>query len=47
MRNIIQDQLTTEEKEKVEHLITQLENLLGAKPPTLTEKERQDYKALG
>ncbi|MBP2831194.1 hypothetical protein J8281_03255 [Aquimarina sp. U1-2] len=46
MRNVIQDQLTLEEKNTAEDLITQLETLLVGKLSALTEKERQDYKAI-
>ncbi|MEW7278823.1 hypothetical protein ABW636_09520 [Aquimarina sp. 2201CG1-2-11] len=46
MRNIIEDQLTQEEKTKAENLISQLETIFIDKLSALTEKQRQDYKAI-
>ncbi len=46
MRNIIQDQLTQEEKEKATQLVAQLEAIFSDKLSALTEKERRDYKAI-
>ncbi|MCK8523094.1 hypothetical protein M0D21_16065 [Aquimarina sp. D1M17] len=46
MRNIIQDQFTVEEKQQAEQLVTQLEALFISKLSGLTEKQRQDYKAI-
>ena len=46
MRNIIQDQLTKEEKMKAENLVAQLEAIFVDKLSALTEKQRQDYKAI-
>ncbi len=46
MRNIIQDQLTKEDKDTAEQLVTQLEAMFTGKLTALTEKQRQDYKAI-
>ncbi|AXT61895.1 hypothetical protein D1816_16535 [Aquimarina sp. AD10] len=46
MRNIIEDQLSQEEKDKASDLITQLEAIFNDKLSALTEKQRQDYKAI-
>ncbi len=46
MRNVIQDQLNQEEKQLAESLVTQLENIFTSKLSALTEKQRQDYKAI-
>ncbi|TPN87968.1 hypothetical protein [Aquimarina algicola] len=46
MRNIIQDQLTPEEKQQAENLITELENIFLNKLSALTEKQRSGYKAI-
>lgn len=46
MRNIIEDQLTKDEKEKAKMLVTQLEAIFMDKLSALTERERQDYKAI-
>ncbi len=46
MRNIIEDKLTHDEKAKAEQLITELEKIFINKLSALTEKQRQDYKAI-
>ncbi|WP_271784987.1 hypothetical protein [Aquimarina algiphila] len=46
MRNIIQDQLSQEEKDQAENLVAQLEVIFLDKLSALTEKERQEYKAI-
>ncbi|GAA4273177.1 hypothetical protein U6A24_07860 [Aquimarina gracilis] len=46
MRNIIQDQLTHEEQLEAENLVSKLEAIFIDKLSALTEKERQDYKAI-
>lgn len=46
MRNIIQDQLTQEDRETAENLVNQLENIFIGKLSALTEKQRQEYKAI-
>ncbi len=46
MRNIIQDQLTPEERQHAKQLVSQLETIFIDKLSALTEKERQDYKAI-
>ncbi len=46
MRNIIEDQLTKDEKEKAKMLVTQLEAIFMDKLSALTEREHQDYKAI-
>ncbi len=46
MRNIIQDQLTYEEQKEAENLVSKLEAIFIDKLSALTEKERQDYKAI-
>ncbi len=46
MKNLIQDQLTCEEKDKANELISGLENLFFNKLKALTEKERGGVKAI-
>ncbi|WP_282079666.1 hypothetical protein [Aquimarina algiphila] len=46
MRNIIQDQLSQEEKDQAESLVHQLETIFTDKLSALTEKERGSYKAI-
>ncbi|MCX2763940.1 hypothetical protein [Aquimarina muelleri] len=46
MRDIIQDLLTQDEKEKAVQLVTELETIFSSKLSALTEKERRDYKAI-
>jgi hypothetical protein len=46
MRNIIQDLLTQEEKNKAENLVAELETIFTDKLSALTEKQRRDYKAI-
>ncbi len=46
MRNVIQDSFTQEDRNKAESLVDQLENLLTPKLSALTEKQRQEYKAI-
>lgn len=46
MRNIINNQLTQEEQSNAQQWVTQLETLLDGKLAALTEKQRQDYKAI-
>ena len=46
MRNIIQDQLSQEEKVLAEDLVSQLENVFANKLASLTEKQRSEYKAI-
>ncbi len=46
MRNIIQDQLSIEEKQQAQKLVSQLEAIFIDKLSALTEKQRQDYKAI-
>ncbi len=46
MRNIIQDQLSQDEKNQAEKLVTQLEAIFTGKLSALTEKDRREYKAI-
>ncbi|WP_062060447.1 hypothetical protein [Aquimarina longa] len=46
MRNVIEDLLTQEERQKAEHLVTQLESIFIDKLSALTEKQRSSYKAI-
>ncbi|WP_103068444.1 hypothetical protein [Aquimarina sediminis] len=46
MRNIIEDLLTQQEKQKAEDLVTQLEAIFIDKLSALTEKQRSSYKAI-
>ncbi|WP_062055852.1 hypothetical protein [Aquimarina longa] len=46
MRNIIEDQLSAEEKEQAARLVTELETIFTDKLAALTEKERGNYKAI-